>query len=179
MVIIAKKEFNLDLDKYIDDRRGDGSSLGKKFGKMKKSFSERDIKISWPSLGIRNMLRRRIPSEEMPKKEKIPEDEEFSEMEEELEQIHEVEEELEEERENVLKKFFRKLWYSDREVVDEEEIVGEEAQIANSDEETREVLKGLHKWLESLPRDKKSEFKKSEDFKRYKDLLQRLGMIKQ
>ncbi len=180
MVIIAKKEFNSDLDKYIDSRKGEESSLSKRLGRVKKSLSEREIKITWPSLGIRNMFRRRIPSEERRVREKIPEkdEEEFSEMEDELGQIQEAEDELEQEREGVLRRFFRKLWFSDRQRIDDEEVAVEESQVMASDEETREVLKGLHKWLESLPQDKKAEFKKSEDFHKYKDLLKRLGMIK-
>ncbi len=177
VVTIAKKDLNIELDDYIEKRRGEDSySIGETLGRIKGSFSER--KITLPSLGIRNMFRRRIPEEKEYVEETPEEKEEFKEMEEELEHIQEAEDELEEKREGILKNFFKKLWYSGGRSYEEEDTVLEEEQTSQTEEETREVLKSLHKWLESLPADKKSEFKKSEDFQKYKELLEKLGMIK-
>lgn len=46
-------------------------------------------------------------------------------------------------------------------------------------EELKETIKVLHKWLEKLPSDKISEFKRSPDFEKYKQGLRNLGLIKE
>jgi hypothetical protein len=46
-------------------------------------------------------------------------------------------------------------------------------------EDLKETIKVLHRWLEKLPPDRISEFKRSPDFERYKDGLRKLGLIKE
>jgi hypothetical protein len=46
-------------------------------------------------------------------------------------------------------------------------------------EDLKETIKVLHRWLEKLPPDKISEFKRSPDFEKYKDGLRKLGLIKE
>jgi hypothetical protein len=124
------------------------------------------------------VFRRRIPDEARVKKLSRKDEEELTEMEEELEQIQEAEDELEEEREGILKRFFRRLWMAGRKEQNEDIVLEEAEQPSIIEEEIKEVLKDIHKWLENLPKDKKAEFRKSEDFRKYKDLLKKLGMIK-
>lgn len=58
----------------------------------------------------------------------------------------------------------------------EEEI--EVAQVESNEEEYREAIKILHKWLEKLDPDTLNRFKRSEDFEKYKSVLKKLNMIK-
>jgi hypothetical protein len=46
-------------------------------------------------------------------------------------------------------------------------------------EDLKETIKVLHRWLEKLPPEKISEFKRSPDFEKYKDGLRKLGLIKE
>lgn len=46
-------------------------------------------------------------------------------------------------------------------------------------EDLKETIKVLHRWLEKLPPDKISEFKRSPDFEKYKSGLKKLGLIKE
>jgi hypothetical protein len=46
-------------------------------------------------------------------------------------------------------------------------------------EDLKETIKILHKWLEKLPPERISEFKRSPDFEKYKDGLRKLGLIKE
>jgi len=64
---------------------------------------------------------------------------------------------------------------SGREIPDEEYESEEEEYTLD---EIKQVLKVLHKWLEELPPDKKEQFKRSEDFVKYKEALHKLGLIK-
>ncbi|MFA6073579.1 MAG: hypothetical protein WC758_05680 [Candidatus Woesearchaeota archaeon] len=46
-------------------------------------------------------------------------------------------------------------------------------------EELKETIKVLHKWLEKLPPERITEFKRSPDFEKYKSGLRKLGLIKE
>ena len=46
-------------------------------------------------------------------------------------------------------------------------------------EDLKETIKVLHRWLEKLPPEKISEFKRSPDFEKYKEGLRKLGLIKE
>lgn len=108
--------------------------------------------------------------------------EEVYELEDELEEVdHEVEE-LEEKRESLIKRFFS-LFRSNHVSDDEEESEFEEpatdvdpSEVLKS--ETRQTLKIIHKWISRLPPEQIDAFKRSPDFARYKDLLDKYNLLK-
>lgn len=100
------------------------------------------------------------------------------ELEDEEDQLEEVEheiEELEERREGLLERFLNTLRRSKQPKKEEFDTLEE---VPVLDEDVKEVLKRLHKWVEKLPNRQMREFKISEDFEMYKDLLKKYGLIK-
>ena len=45
-------------------------------------------------------------------------------------------------------------------------------------EDAKEAIRTLHRWLEHLPSRKLEEFKNSEDFQHYKEVLSKYGMVR-
>ena len=45
-------------------------------------------------------------------------------------------------------------------------------------EDAKEAIRTLHKWLEQLPQKRLEEFKNSEDFQHYKEVLTKYGMVR-
>jgi len=116
----------------------------------------------------------------MKEKESMDEDiEQYQELEDELEEV-EVdskgmsEEALEHKKEGVVKRFFNFFTPSDKE---EEEPMEEAPETL--DDDVKEVLKISLKWIEHLPRHKLKEFRESEDFQKYKDVLIKHGLVKE
>ena len=148
MVEISQKNFNMDMSTYIAQRR----------------------KVE--------------PVKKQKKKEK-------------LEKIEEVEEELPEknksffdkimlaflgegtapEEENNESGIFTKIksWFEIKDGVEEELQEVDEPLV---DDEIRDVLKIQNKWLLKLPKKTIEEFKKSEDYKKYKETLRKYNLIK-
>jgi len=89
----------------------------------------------------------------------------------------EVEETIEKEKEGLLTKFFKKL-RSTRTApeMDEEEMA---STVESGDEEMKQFLKTMHRWITQLPPEKQQEFKSSEDFKVYTDMLRKYNLIKE
>lgn len=56
--------------------------------------------------------------------------------------------------------------------------VQEESEHEKLIDQTRTVLKDLHKWLSKLPPEQVDAFKRSPDFERYKELLDKYGLIR-
>lgn len=113
--------------------------------------------------------------------------EELESMEEEVESIDEEMQSLETKKQSVLSQFFKSLFGSSRKSIDEDDIeeISQEdidASVAQREslveEETKEVLKAMHKWLSKLPPEQIEAFRRSEDFDRYKALLQHYGVAK-
>lgn len=92
----------------------------------------------------------------------------------ELEKVDAEVEVLEERRESLITRFLATLRGARR--VREADDVLEDVPML--DEEVKEVLKRLHKWLEKLPNREMREFKVSDDFELYKQLLGKYGLIK-
>ena len=188
MVLIAKKDFNLELDKYIENRRKPDrisdewflTNFGRKISNT--NYKGKGKKVV---TGIKSIFRRRIPSEEeieAKRRMRDKKEEEFHELEDELEEVQEAEDKLEEVREGILKRFFKKLrLYNPKKEYAEEEMDGEIVEETPSPElkNAKEALKILHKWIERLPRDELDRFKRSEDFEKYKKALKDLKMIKE
>ena len=112
---------------------------------------------------------------------------ELEEIEEELEDVDEEVEELEDVREGLLTRFFRILRGGNRRsVYDDEDGDIDPSVVASQmgesrealENETRAVLKLIHKWLGKLPPEQITAFRRSPDFNRYKDLLDKYGLIK-
>ena len=176
VVKIASKDFNLDMDKYIKDRRSRDDSGPS----IKDNFSEKldNIKESVSEWKVFSLFRRK--EKDVPYLDDIEEDDEdYSDEESEIEEIDDLEEELEERRENVFKRFFKKLRMGRRKPVDDDDDYYEEAVEEEDDlDDVKEVIKITHKWLEELPPETVERFKRSEDFQKYKEILRKLGMIK-
>lgn len=169
MINIANNDFNKDMDDYL-------TTIRDKDNKREPSFSG--------ALKIFNVLRRRIPSdEEVERRElKRQNEREMEVMEDEIEEIHETEEVMEVQREGIVTRFLKKLRLSSRDeyIEDEEEMeVAVERRAIASEEKCKETIKIVHKWLEQLPPEKLDQFKRSEDFVKYKQTLKELGLIKQ
>ena len=189
MINIAKQEFNADLDSYLDKKRsqrGFYDEIKKKLKKKDKEYARQ----SYPSTSkpfyssYTSMFRKRIPSDEeiadkvnkmdLEKKEKATAREEVE------AEVEEMDEEAYEERqEGIVKRVLVSLGLSRRmrEDADEEEEVSGVNEI-NEREYLKDVIRTLHKWLEKLPPEQIRAFRNSEDFQKYKDALEKLGMIK-
>ncbi len=104
---------------------------------------------------------------------------EVQETEEEIEYVDEEVDELENERESLLTRLFSLFRRAKTEEVDEEEI--EEVELDENEllqKETREALRMIHKWIGRLPPDQINAFKRSPDFQKYKDILNKYNLIK-
>lgn len=175
VVKIAGKNFNIDMDNYIKDRRS------KEYSKDSKTIGERfsDFKDDVYEWKVFSLFKRRSGDRYVDDFEE--DDEDYIEEETEIEAIDELEDELEERREGVLRRFFKKLRLAGRrrpveEDFDEDEVL-EEDDGADLDD-IREVIKITHSWLEELPPETLNRFKRSEDFVKYKEVLKKLKMIK-
>ncbi len=67
---------------------------------------------------------------------------------------------------------------SEMEDFNPEEYAEEESERLMLEEDVKDVLKIMHDWIEELPADKKKEFKQSEDFEKYKNLLDKMDLLK-
>lgn len=104
---------------------------------------------------------------------------------EEIEEIDEEIEELEQKRQGLMARFFGFFFGSGPSGRDDEKATDDIdttlVQRTTRDElqeQTREVLKITHKWISRLPPEHIHAFRNSEDFKKYKDCLQKYQLIK-
>lgn len=190
MIRIAGPDFNKDMSSYMDYRRNEVTPFEMESHKEKQTVLKTQETYESPvrsrsflqSLAI--LFRKRIPSDDeiqahikqLDEEEKVKAED----IKEEIEEIEEAEDELEMEKESLMRKLLRKIgFYTSREVVSDEELETIQEEQVMVDEETKETIKLLHKWLKQLPPDKLDSFRKSQDFVKYKELLRRLGMIKE
>lgn len=191
MVTIAKEEFNQDMDEYLSNRREKPASKSffKDVTKMfKSSNTDDDYEEEYQAPKKKSysfisaiFRRRRIPSEDEIENEigTLDSDERknLERIEGAIEDAEEVNEEFEEEREGLIKRFLKKLRiYRQDEFEGDEEIVQDVPMV---DEDIKETLKILHYWLEQLSPEKKEQFKRSEDFNKYKNALRKMKLIKE
>ncbi len=133
----------------------------------------------------------RVELENAEKREDIsPKDKkELEEMEHKIEEVNDieekVEEEIDEEREGILKRFFKKLNFGkkndgmdDRDMGYLNEHEGPEEDETIHDEEMKEFLKSMHSWITKLDPEVQKEFKNSKDFEKYTEMLRKHGLIK-
>jgi len=177
---MKQDEINQDLGSYISERKE--KPFWKKYTapKIKPKFKEEEMDNA-----IKHEIEHVTADEEQIIR---PEDKhELEIMEKQVETINEVEEkvieDINEEREGVLKKFFKKLNFSDKseDVQDDDSEhveMSDNPEITMDDEEMRELLHGLHNWIIQLPADKLEQFKDSKEFELYTKYLRKHNLIK-
>ena len=107
-------------------------------------------------------------------------------LEEEIEEIDDEVEDLENKRDSLFARLFSLFTFSKKEEdysedVDPELVAKTLSESQKNEDlinETRIVLKSLHRWLSKLSPEQIDSFKRSPDFHRYKDLLDKYGLIK-
>lgn len=204
MIKITDKDFNKDLMGYIRRRR----AMEKKGFKIRLPSSQKkkeqvpvmapgEIKVEYKQQGFlsklfsfrRSMIKEAERSEDLTPEEmaklRSMEDEieetekEIVEKEEEVKEIKQEEEELIQKRESLLTGFFNKINIFKRRPMESVEVAEEEVVKKPAlDPQVVGVLKNLHKWLNELPPSKKKEFKNSSDFKDYKEVLEKYGLVR-
>lgn len=150
----------------------------KKPGKLARLFSFRRKLIKeaeqTEDLSPEEMAKLRAMEDDIEETEK-----EINEKEEDIREIREEEAELIDKREGKLKKFFSKINIFKRRPMETVELPAEEYEEESVlDEDVVEVLKVMHKWIEQLSPTKKRSFKASKDFQKYKEVLDKYGLIK-
>ena len=202
MVNIAKKsEFDKDFDSYLDHRinKSGPSMFFKKVESLIPSVFDKKAKKSNVGVKVTHQTPKkpflsRIFERFYSKKQEDFEDEDFENLpkskkqevvplEKKIEEVDEEVEELEEEREGLLRNFFKKLFgmRNKQEEFDEDDIPSTKKTTdpaTQLKDETRNVLKSLHKWLSKLPPEHIDAFRRSADFVKYKELLEKYDLIK-
>lgn len=204
-IVRKQRDFNSDMDAYLDKRKGNaGTSFFKKVDALLNSnkTSEEGVpnidvtsstvygekKSVWknifsrPKRSTADVLEEEIQEAHI----KGPEQEELEEIAHEIDDIEDAEDSLEEKRENLLTRFFSTLFGRKKAEPSQEveEISQEQIQQTVTQEEdalreeTKQVLKNIHKWLSKLPPEQIDAFRRSPDFEQYKDVLERYGLVK-
>ncbi|MCD6463923.1 hypothetical protein J7L02_00160, partial [Candidatus Woesearchaeota archaeon] len=142
---MPSKEFNKELDLYLAKRKTQSQSFFEKLGIKRISFS-------------------------MPKHAKYEKQESQS-----PETVEETIQEVIVEETTSKKPFFTKILEFFKKQEPEQEVdielEAEEPVEQELEEQTKQLLKKLHKWLKKLPPEVKQEFKQSQDFELYKQVL--------
>jgi hypothetical protein len=194
---IINRNFNEDLDNYLSKRKKGVQPFQKQKAFTPKEkpvvakiqdFDDDDYypkpkKKKKQYSFMSSIFRRRIPSEEEIEREvatlKKSERKELKAMEEDIKNVQDIEENVEETEEGLMSRFLKKLRGSRRKIEEEEDIEVKVEEPNQDLEEVKNAIRILHKWLEELPPDKLSQFKRSSDFEKYKDALKKLKMIKE
>ncbi len=157
----------------------------KKRKKAKAQVSEEEIYVEYdepsPFMAWFNNFFRSSPrqTQEIDVEEDLPPEKvaELTEMEEEIEDVHEDVDDLEDRRESLLQRFLKSMRQGRSGRADEYEEYEADG-IPVVDEEVKEVLKLLHIWLERLPNHELRSFKVSDDFVKYKAMLEKYELIR-
>jgi hypothetical protein len=175
---MSQEDINKDLGSYIKERKD--KPFWKKYDVKKIHPKHTDEEMD---VAIKEELKHDFEhAAEKEEKHIAPQDrKDLEEMEEKIVELHEEEKQVEEKQEGSLKKFFKKLNFSDN---NGEEKHHEGMQMSNNpeitmnDEEMRELLHGLHNWIIQLPADKLERFKNSREFELYTKYLRKHNLIK-
>ena len=175
-----RHEFNSDLGRYIESRKGASPTGVFYFFSKVSSVASSAKKQEHPAITDKELHAAKPQQQQAQSLKK--QEKELETMEAKIEEIDDIEHTVEEKREGLLTGFFKKLRIfnkeSDKHVLDiEESPEAEEPQ--PYDEDVRRVLKMTYSWLDYLPEEKVLSFKKSEDFDLYKKVLSTHGLIKQ
>jgi hypothetical protein len=202
VTIADKSDFNKDFDNYISSRKNANqfnffkkveSLIPKKsiFSKKKKNDFEDDYVEEKPKKTFFSNLFKKKKNikknyDDEDSMEKIPPKKikkEVEQLEQEVEDFTEAQDELEQRREGLFKKMFRVI-FGVNEKFEEEDIdpslikteVKKEEDILK--QETRATLKIVHKWISRLSPEQIDAFRRSPDFVKYKELLERYDLLK-
>jgi hypothetical protein len=204
VVKIGDKDFNRELMGYIGKRRSlEKKGFRIKFPSQKKvepvpEVGPGEVKVEYKQPGFlgklfsfrRGMIKEAersedLSPEEMAKLRSMEDDIEdtehkIMEKEEEVKEIRQEEEELVQKRENMLTGFFSKINVFKRKRMDDTADVPEEEieDVPTLDPDVIDVLKSMHAWLNELPPAKKRDFKAGSDFKKYKEVLEKYGLVR-
>jgi len=204
VVKIAAKDFNKEIGSYIGKRRSRAGLFGwkkKQPGvkpKHKKTKVGPDVQVEYKQPGLLSKLfsfRRGLIKETEQTEELSPEEmaklkgmedeieeteEKIAKKEEEAQEIKKEEEVLVEKRENLLTKFFGKINIFNRRKMEPAEASAQEyvEEVPVVPEDIIEVIKISHKWIGELTPGKKRSFKASNDFQKYKEVLEKYGLAK-
>ena len=189
-------KFNKDLDKYLRQRRENKFSF--RFGNRQKivhepvpEVHEHEVTVEdrEPSFWSKLFKKQEEPvSEDLTPEERAK----LEAMEHDLESIDEMEaqdpehkEMYEEAKEGLIERFFQsiRLFRHRHQVEEEAELVMEaeddlEQEKAMIDQDVKDVLKVTHKWLGKLSKRQREAFMESDDYARYKEVLEKHGIAK-
>ncbi|MGM5481650.1 MAG: hypothetical protein ACQESE_04545 [Nanobdellota archaeon] len=207
MVSISKrqKELNDDIGSYLDRRHSKDSSGSSSFFKKVESLipakgnsesvpdlndteatvydkpKKRFSLFSIFSRGSRDPADYEMDDEELEAETR----EDMQEVEHEIEAVDEEFEEIEQKRTGLFKRLFSFLSFGGPKVGEDdisEDHIREQVEKQQEKDalykETRETLKILHKWINRLPSQQIESFKRSPDFQKYKNLLDKYNLIK-
>ncbi|MGM5479844.1 MAG: hypothetical protein ACQESC_00100 [Nanobdellota archaeon] len=198
MVFISKrqKELNESLGSYLSKRKSEGHNFSffKKVDSIIPSSSQSVPKVDESQATVYDNTSRKKrfslfslfsrgsknPTE-YESADELDEDvsEEIDEVEEEISEVDDQAESIETKRTSLFSRLFSFLSGRSKEDIPEEEIA-EEVE-TESDElytETRDALKIIHKWINRLSPQQIESFKRSPDFDKYKDILDKYNLIK-
>jgi hypothetical protein len=174
---MSQQDINKDLGSYLSERKG--KPFWKKYSQVKiKPKHDEEIEAA-----VKEELKHDFEHVGEVEEEKIsPSDKkDLHEIEEQIVEEREEEKIIEEKQEGTLKKFFKKLNFSDKKSEEkeyEDAVMSNNPEITMDDEEMRELLHGLHNWIIQLPSDKLERFKNSREFELYTKYLRKHNLIK-
>jgi hypothetical protein len=148
-------------DVALDEEYKELEDLEKKVKEEKKSF--------WNIL--MNFFKTQ-PKEEGQMEEVEELKEEYEDLDDMEEDVEELEEQIEEKKESIFKKLLNVFKTNPKDEVEEFD------EMLDLNEDVKEVIKILTNWIKQLPLDKLKEFKNSEDFQKYKEVLNNYNLIK-
>ncbi len=205
MVLIVKNQrsFNDDMAAYIERRKASDDSSNNFFKKVdslitrKKKVSEEVPQFDEINSTVVDRPKKQFwlfalfsksPTTDL---ESLDEEDQeiIEEIEEEIEDLDEEVDELETKKMGLFAKLFSFLRgsrseedsFEEGEDIDPELVastIGQHQKNEDLINETRIVLKSLHRWLSKLPPEQIEAFKRSPDFSKYKDLLDKYGLIR-
>jgi len=205
-VVIIAKNFNDDMDEYLariygrDGRAKKGVETQQpkrpkpkkrkkqEFEQVPAEVSEEEVFVEYDDTRpgsnvfdwLADVFSAKRKDEGVP--EDLPENEArvLEEAEHEIEETDEQIQDLERKRDSLWTKFLKSMRASRSSAEDDgsDGDYGGEVSVASTDEDVKDVLKLVHKWLEELPPAKLNEFKQSEDFRKYKSVLEKYGLIR-
>jgi small-conductance mechanosensitive channel len=174
---MSQEDINKDLGSYIKERKD--KPFWKKYNNIKiKPKQDEEIESA---------IKHEVEHVKIEEQRKLnPDDKhELEDIEKQVEEVDAVEEKvdetLNEEREGLLKKFFKKLNFSEKKEEEkqyEAAVMSNNPEITMNEEEMRELLHGLHNWIIQLPADKLERFKNSKEFELYTKYLRKHNLIK-
>jgi hypothetical protein len=166
VVKINGNDFNKDMDDYLNKRRSQDDSSIRFMDSLKEKFQ-----------GFKIKRKQRLEEDEYNVRSSGYEDSDFEEDNDESFEEEVVEEPVTAPRRSLISWLFRRR--NKKPVVEddweEDEVVKEPS---FEEQEYREAIKILHRWVEKLDHDTLNQFKRSPDFEKYKETLKKLNMIK-